>query len=269
MLKFFNFIDSLSVYDIGLGAIVYCILSFFLISFLTHFRTTQETISFCCINVGLITGAIVLNRYLFHNVPLLSKSMLYIGAIFVINLVIFTLCKLYFAFTDSRSYNIKKYLTDVANSSETRATTSQDEKKDDKIYKIENYNYYYQQNDDKYADPYTSKAHTSDVQNFYNKNKTKIVQETKSNETTNNHTGASTDIVLPQKNTAQIEENVMQKVKVLINENNVKIDNKINELNENISNIGDGVQGMVNRMSKLFELINQTIKVQIKQQQEG
>jgi len=281
VLKFFSFIDSFSIYDVCFSAIVYCILALFLINFLTHFRTAQETINFLFINVGIVTGAIALNRFLFHNSTYLSKSPFYVSLIFAINLATFILYNLYCYWQENQYYNFKTYLAksdtssieninNIRNENETKTFSSQEKQREDQnIYRIENYNYYYQQNDDKYADPYTSKALTGDVQDIDNDNETKITKSIDEENKNENNTITNIDIVLHKKNVAQIEENLMQKVQVLINENNVKIDNRINELNENINNIGDGVQGVVNRMSKLFELINQTIKVQIKQQQEG
>ena len=279
VLKFFSFIDSFSIYDVCFSAIVYCILALFLINFLTHFRTAQETINFLFINVGIVTGAIALNRFLFHNSTYLSKSPFYVS---LINLATFILYNLYCYWQENQYYNFKTYLAksdtssieninNIRNENETKTFSSQEKQREDQnIYRIENYNYYYQQNDDKYADPYTSKALTSDVQDINNNEAEAMLHKTVNEEIKNeNNTDANTGIIIHHENTSQIEENVMQKVKILIDENNVKIDDKINELNENINNIGEGVQGVVNRMSKLFELINQAIKVQIKQQQEG
>ena len=282
MLNFFSFIDGLSIYDIGFSAIVYGVLSLFLINFLAQFRTTTETINFCFINVGIITGAVVLNRALFHSLTPMPKGMLYICLIFALNLATFICYKLYYSIKETKHYNTQKCitnmdLTDVKkddrtdNSNETKTIVIQENKRDDKnLYKIDDYDYYYSQNlNDKYADPYTSKALTGDRQDIDNSNIKTTSETTDEGIKKEKNTETSANVVLSQNNNAQIEENVMQKVQTLINKNNIRIDDKINELNNDINNIGNGVQGVVDRMSKLFELINQTIKMQIKQQQEN
>ena len=275
--NFLKFVDSLTLQEIGLGVAVYCFLSFLLVNFLARFRTTQETIYFCFMIIGLITGAFAINQFLFHDVVHISKFTFYNTSIFAINVAIFVIYRIYSYFKENKNYltnidlaqfGIKDAKTNNNNSENNedivKHSIAEDKKDDMNVYKIENYNYYYQQNNDKYADPYTSKALTNKVPDKLNTEK-----ETESNKIEKEANTEDEHIALQEVNTAQIEENVMQKVQNLISENNVNIDNKINELNENINNIGDGVQGVVNRMSKLFELINQTIKVQIKQQQEG
>ena len=56
-------------------------------------------------------------------------------------------------------------------------------------------------------------------------------------------------------NVVKFEENILDKVKVMMQENNNAIDKKLNFLQTDVGNLKDGVQGMVDRMTKTFELL--------------
>ena len=56
------------------------------------------------------------------------------------------------------------------------------------------------------------------------------------------------------------EANILDKVKTMLINNNATIDNKFEMVSSDIGNLRDGVQGMVDRMTKVFELLTITLQ---------
>lgn len=59
---------------------------------------------------------------------------------------------------------------------------------------------------------------------------------------------------------ALFEDSVMDKVKTMLTENNDLIDEKIGSMRADMNNLKDGIQGVVDRMTKLFELLTITLQ---------
>ena len=59
---------------------------------------------------------------------------------------------------------------------------------------------------------------------------------------------------------ALFEDSVMDKVKTMLTENNDLIDEKIGSMRTDMNNLKDGIQGVVDRMTKLFELLTITLQ---------
>ena len=59
---------------------------------------------------------------------------------------------------------------------------------------------------------------------------------------------------------ALFEESIMAKVKTMLTENNDLIDEKMSLIRTDMNNLKDGIQGVVDRMTKLFELLTITLQ---------
>ena len=365
----FSFIDNLQSTDIACMVVLYAIFSLFLINLLTKFsfinfaEYTHIAIFtyaiFSSVGIYFLDKQLLLFFYknVFIRITLVSSLCIY--AIYAI----YNLCCWLIEYNQRRrilldiqsfkiNNNAKKIdknsvITNTSTDNNIKNNQNKENNTENGIYN--NYEYYYKDNQDRYAEPYTSKPNIqtmvndfetkvdkkineieeqattasnmntslgkevsdklndlaknleeqkqqvkeNDINEFekqiekldekYEEQKNKISNQKDENEikdileinandnkakneSQHDSTNQSITIYNTEKkdiafnenvdfNIVQFEENIIDKVRTMIAENNENIDAKFNAIRNDMGSIKDGVQGMVDRMTKAFELL--------------
>ena len=364
----FNFIDTLTTFDVSCLFMLYVIFAVFLFNLWTNMSALKiaEIIHITALAASITTMCLLhfLDKKLF---TLLYNNIIY-RSTFICNcafMTIYTIYDLWHKYLDYARYkqllkqidltktnnaNDREYKQDNVNTQENPITKDEiiSQQNNNKYTSgtYNNYNYYYQNPNDKYAEPYTSEAtsknnainaksefdnaindakqqaviadsmdtefgrnirnklntlaneieqqqinlqqkeqdieskiykrQTDDIsalqqqikelENQYNKEYTPMTNKTQKDNTTIT-TAQAHDVIIERNktndvitandnfNVVKFEENILDKVKVMMQENNNAIDKKLNFLQTDVGNLKDGVQGMVDRMTKTFELL--------------
>ena len=364
----FDFIDTLTIFDVSCLFMLYVIFAVFLFNLWTNMSALKiaEIIHITALAASITTMCLLhfLDKKLF---TLLYNNIIY-RSTFICNcafMTIYTIYDLWHKYLDYARYkqllkqidltktnnaNDREYKQDNVNTQENPITKDEiiSQQNNNKYTSgtYNNYNYYYQNPNDKYAEPYTSEAtsknnainaksefdnainnakrqaviadsmdtefgrnirnklntlaneieqqqvnlqqkeqdieskiykrQTDDIsalqqqikelENQYNKEYTPMTNKTQKDNTTIT-TAQAHDVVIERNKTNEVitandnfnvvkfEENILDKVKVMMQENNNAIDKKLNFLQTDVGNLKDGVQGMVDRMTKTFELL--------------
>lgn len=364
----FDFIDTLTTFDVSCLFMLYVIFAVFLFNLWTNMSALKiaEIIHITALAASITTMCLLyfLDKKLF---TLLYNNIIY-RSTFICNcafMTIYTIYDLWHKYLDYARYkqllkqidltktnnaNDREYKQDNVNTQKNPITKDEiiSQQNNNKYTSgtYNNYNYYYQNPNDKYAEPYTSEAtsknnainaksefdnaindakrqaviansmdtefgrnirnklntlaneieqqqvnlqqkeqdieskiykrQTDDIsalqqqikelENQYNKEYTPMTNITQKDNTTIT-TAQANDVIIEQNKTNEVitandnfnvvkfEENILDKVKVMMQENNNAIDKKLNFLQTDVGNLKDGVQGMVDRMTKTFELL--------------
>ena len=364
----FDFIDTLTIFDVSCLFMLYVIFAVFLFNLWTNMSALKiaEIIHITALAASITTMCLLhfLDKKLF---TLLYNNIIY-RSTFICNcafMTIYTIYDLWHKYLDYARYkqllkqidltktnnaNDREYKQDNVNTQKNPITKDEiiSQQNNNKYTSgtYNNYNYYYQNPNDKYAEPYTSEAtsknnainaksefdnaindakrqaviadsmdtefgrnirnklntlaneieqqqvnlqqkeqdieskiykrQTDDIsalqqqikelENQYNKEYTPMTNKTQKDNTTIT-TAQAHDVVIERNKTNEVitandnfnvvkfEENILDKVKVMMQENNNAIDKKLNFLQTDVGNLKDGVQGMVDRMTKTFELL--------------
>ena len=364
----FNFIDTLTTFDVSCLFMLYVIFAVFLFNLWTNMSALKiaEIIHITALAASITTMCLLhfLDKKLF---TLLYNNIIY-RSTFICNcafMTIYTIYDLWHKYLDYARYkqllkqidltktnnaNDREYKQDNVNTQKNPITKDEiiSQQNNNKYTSgtYNNYNYYYQNPNDKYAEPYTSEAtsknnainaksefdnaindakrqaviadsmdtefgrnirnklntlaneieqqqvnlqqkeqdieskiykrQTDDIsalqqqikelENQYNKEYTPMTNKTQKDNTTIT-TAQAHDVIIERNktndvitandnfNVVKFEENILDKVKVMMQENNNAIDKKLNFLQTDVGNLKDGVQGMVDRMTKTFELL--------------
>ena len=364
----FDFIDTLTIFDVSCLFMLYVIFAVFLFNLWTNMSALKiaEIIHITALAASITTMCLLhfLDKKLF---TLLYNNIIY-RSTFICNcafMTIYTIYDLWHKYLDYARYkqllkqidltktnnaNDREYKQDNVNTQKNPITKDEiiSQQNNNKYTSgtYNNYNYYYQNPNDKYAEPYTSEAtsknnainaksefdnaindakrqaviadsmdtefgrnirnklntlaneieqqqvnlqqkeqdieskiykrQTDDIsalqqqikelENQYNKEYTPMTNKTQKDNTTIT-TAQAHDVIIERNktndvitandnfNVVKFEENILDKVKVMMQENNNAIDKKLNFLQTDVGNLKDGVQGMVDRMTKTFELL--------------
>lgn len=265
----YNFIDELTILDVSSIIVVYAMFLLLMLNIWTNFKILNLA---QCVHtfIFIFTSAFYISLYIFNQEVLHTVfNSSFLKFAYLLNIALFLPYILYSK--DKTKCNYRYLENDFVKSGT-----------------YDDYNYYYSGNDDKYAEPYTSKSKINNKCNNkqeinswdeyennisedseFNINKIIVTDNNfnDSDEIFNEKVDDDTDInyynchdYIREVSEQRSFREIVNGVKKVIQENNSTINEKVNLITENMLELKDGFQGAVDRIAKIFELFAVVIK---------
>ncbi len=255
---FFNYIDRLSTVDIFCISAIYTMILVLMLNIWFNFKMLDVAKSFH--KYIFISIAIIGINLYFLNEQILDMlcNNLYVKTAYLVNILFI----LFYNIHDSRNNQIEKINCAYKNDSSFLKNCVNTASNSNGIY--ENYNYYYS-NKDKYSEPYTSRPR---VINNEEKNKTDefLLEENDFNVNNIIQTDENYYNDWPVCNTLynEIMNNNSGRNYCFNNQEddyyNNSFERRLDIVSSNMEILRDGIQGITDRMTKIFELMAVVIK---------